>query len=250
MNRYAGTTLTPAWVLHRRPYSNTSLLVDFFTLNFGRTTCVARGVRKKGSRLAAIVQPFIPLVITVSGRGAVKTLGTCEPVDSYQALQGERLYSAYYLNELVLKALQATEPHAPLFAIYAEVLGELASGHEDTEVLLRKFELHLLAELGYGLQLDHDVKNGVPIQGNKRYRYDHAAGATEVTGGVQIQPSVPLISGECLLALKEFRLTEKRHLCEAKILMRYLINNLLGGYHFKSRDFFTNRTREKHDSNI
>ena len=237
--------LTPAWVLHSRPYSNTSLLVDFFTLNLGRVTCVAKGVRQKGSRLAGIVQPFIPLVISVSGRGAVKTLGKCESVDQFQALQAERLYSAYYLNELVLKALQVSEPHEPLFAIYADSIRELASGTGNTEVVLRKFELHLLSELGYGLQLDYDVISGQPIEASKQYRYEHGMGAMEVTGSDHFQYSLPVVSGECLLAIKDFRLSEKQHLAEAKKLMRYLINHLLGGYHFKSREFFTNRYQRK-----
>ena len=245
MSVYLRTGLTPAWVLHSRPYSNTSLLVDFFTLNLGRVTCVAKGVRQKGSRLGGIVQPFVPLFISVSGRGAVKTLGKCESVDQFQALQAERLYSAYYLNELVLKALQAAEPHEPLFAIYADSIRELASGTEDTEVILRKFELHLLSELGYGLQLDYDVINGQPIEAGKQYRYEHGTGAMEVTGSDYFQYSLPVVSGECLLAIKDFRLSEKQHLTEAKKLMRYLINHLLGGYHFKSREFFINRYQRK-----
>jgi len=237
--------LTPAWVLHSRPYSNTSLLVDFFTLNLGRITCVARGVRQKGSRLAGIVQPFIPLVISVSGRGSVKTLGKCESVEHYQVLQGERLYSAYYLNELVLKSLQSSEPHETLFAIYADTVRRFSSGSEDTEPLLRKFELHLLSELGYGLQLDYDVQSGEPIEAGRNYRYEHGVGASEITGSDHLQHSVPVVSGECLLALKDCRLSEKQHLAEAKKLMRYLINHLLGGYHFKSREFFTNRYQRK-----
>ncbi len=245
MSSYLQTGLTPAWVLHSRPYSNTSLLVDFFTLNLGRVTCVAKGVRKKGSRLVAILQPFIPLVISVSGRGSVKTLGKCESVDHFQALQAERLYSAYYLNELVLKALQASEPHESLFAIYADSIRGLASVTEDTELLLRKFELHLLSELGYGLQLDYDVISGEPIKASKQYRYEHGTGAMEITGNDHLQYSLPVVSGECLLAIKDFQLSENQHLAETKKLMRYLINHLLGGYHFKSREFFTNRYQRK-----
>ncbi|MGY8817310.1 MAG: recombination protein O N-terminal domain-containing protein, partial [Pseudomonadales bacterium] len=35
----------PAFVLHTRPYRETSLLVDFFTRNYGRFRAVARGAR-------------------------------------------------------------------------------------------------------------------------------------------------------------------------------------------------------------
>ena len=245
MSNYSRAQLTPAWVLHSRPYSNTSLLVDFFTLQSGRVTCVAKGVRKKASRLTGILQPFIPLVINFSGRGAVKTLGKCETVERYETLHGEPLFAAYYLNELVLKALPVSEPHENLFAIYANILGELVRNEGLTEPLLRTFEIHLLSELGYGLQLELDAADGEPIESEAKYRYEYGNGPVKVLNNGQLENSVPVVSGESLLAMKNFSFTEQQHRSEAKKLMRYLINCLLGGYHFKSRDFFSNRYQRK-----
>ncbi len=54
--------LQPAFVLHRRPYRNTSLLLEVFSRDHGRVGLVARGVRTPRSRLKGLLQPFMPLL--------------------------------------------------------------------------------------------------------------------------------------------------------------------------------------------
>ncbi|MEC9191360.1 MAG: recombination protein O N-terminal domain-containing protein, partial [Pseudomonadota bacterium] len=94
-------TLQPAYVLHRRPFQNTSLLVDLFTLDFGLIRAVAKGARREKSRFRALLQLFQPLLISASGKGEVKTLTSIESNMSAMRLQGERLFSGLYLNELL-----------------------------------------------------------------------------------------------------------------------------------------------------
>lgn len=63
----------PAYVIHRRPWRETSLLVDLFTLNHGRLSVVARGASGSKSALKAQLQPFQPLLLDWVGRGDLKT---------------------------------------------------------------------------------------------------------------------------------------------------------------------------------
>ncbi|TDJ31914.1 MAG: DNA repair protein RecO, partial [Gammaproteobacteria bacterium] len=44
-------SLEPGWVLHTRPYRETSMLVEAFTRGHGRIGLVARGARGAKSRL-------------------------------------------------------------------------------------------------------------------------------------------------------------------------------------------------------
>ena len=53
--------LQRGFVLHRRPYSETSLLVDLFTEETGRLTVIAKGARAKRSAWKSVLQPFTPL---------------------------------------------------------------------------------------------------------------------------------------------------------------------------------------------
>jgi len=55
-----GGELEAAFVLHRRPYRETSLILDFLTLNHGRLSAVARGAGRAGNRWQAELQPFNP----------------------------------------------------------------------------------------------------------------------------------------------------------------------------------------------
>lgn len=251
MSSQASATLIPAYILHRRPFKNSSLLIDLLTPAHGWLTCVAKGAKQsKASRSsgAAVLQPFNALLVSVSGRGEVKTLGRYEAVETPAMLSGDRLYSAYYINELLLKLLPRGEAHSTLFAAYAALLQALADNTNSIEVLLRHFEYQVLSELGYGLQLSHEARSGKPLEISRLYVFEPEMGPLAVEEQHQQVSGRPVISGDSLIALSKLQLNTPQHLAESKQLMRYLINHLLGGYHFKSRDFFQLTARNRNES--
>ena len=95
--------LQPAYVLFSQPFQNTSLMVDFFTIDYGRIRVIAKGARRRTSKYRALLQPFHPLLIAFSGRGEVKTLGYLESGFGAIVLKGERLFSGLYLNEILCR---------------------------------------------------------------------------------------------------------------------------------------------------
>ena len=231
--------LSPAYVLHRRSYSDSSFLVEFFTLQHGRVTCVAKGVKSGRSGKSSILQPFVPLMMNYSGRGEVKTLNQCEAAANAFQFLGNRLYTAYYINELLLKALPKHEAFETIFSNYSTLMTEIAASESSFEAALRLFEKHLLGMLGYGLLLDCDADNGLVIDSTRKYRYIFEKGPVEVLANSVNMDEFPIVSGETLHALALGQLENQIHLRESKFLMRYLIQQLLGGYTFKSRDFFS-----------
>ena len=154
--------LQPAYVLHSQPFQNTSLLVDFFTIDYGRVRAVAKGARREKSKYRSLLQSFHPLLVSFSGRGEVKTVGTVEAGLGAIVLQGERLYSGMYVNEVLCRLLHNHEEHKALYKNYQDTLIAL-QGDGNMEVILRKFELSLLAELGYAINLDEDYLSHQPI---------------------------------------------------------------------------------------
>jgi DNA repair protein RecO (recombination protein O) len=120
--------LQPAYVIHSRPYRDTSALLEVFTAEYGRISLVARGTRRqtrRGSK-AALLQPFSPLLLSFSGRMELKTLSAIEPVKGMSALRGERLFSGLYMNELLVRLLHRNDAHPELFAAYDYALKALA----------------------------------------------------------------------------------------------------------------------------
>ena len=69
---------TQAFVLHQRPYRETSFLLDVFTEDYGRLSLVARGMRQNKRRHNNPLQLFQPLWVNWFGRGDLLTLSKIE----------------------------------------------------------------------------------------------------------------------------------------------------------------------------
>jgi len=165
----------PAFLLHRRPYTESSVLIDLFSRHHGRMVLIAKGARKLKSRWRGSLLPFQSLIAAWSGRGEVKTVTGIEGVGPSCVLRGKALYCGYYMNELVLRLLHRFDPHEDVFDNYANALARLST-EEDQERVLRIFEKQLLRDLGYGMHLVRDADRGNPIDPGERYRYRPDAG--------------------------------------------------------------------------
>lgn len=148
--------MTPAWVLHRRPYGDNGCLLELLTLSMGRVSAVARGIRRKarGGAINGLAQPFTPLLVTLSGRGELHNLRQIEAAGAASTLLGQRLFSGLYVNELLLRLIPRFDPMPDLFAMYSQVIASLPRG--EVESVLRPFELQLLLDIGYNLEIDCD----------------------------------------------------------------------------------------------
>jgi DNA repair protein RecO (recombination protein O) len=215
----------PALILHARAYRETSLLLECLTRDHGRIGLVARGVRRERSRLPrGLLQPLQPLLLGWSGNGELVTLTTAEAAAAPLALHGERLYSAMYLNELVLRLSARADPHPDVFEAYLLCLQRLADGEPEAWTL-RRFERDLLAELGYALVLDHDCRTGAILDPDGDYAYVPEDGPTAWRGDA----NALRVSGAALLALARDEMPDSKQGGELRRLMRALLRHQLGG---------------------
>jgi DNA repair protein RecO (recombination protein O) len=235
----AGATrvlLDSAYLLHRRNYRETSLLLELFTLQHGRIGLIAKGARRGRTGMAPMLQPFRPLLASWAGRGELATLTHAEAGGADIRLQHTVLFCGFYLNELLVRLLPVHDPHPELFEVYRTALAGLAAG-TDLEATLRRFELALLESLGYGLQLTVDTQTGEAIQPDRLYLYRID------TGPVAADADNPAaLHGATLLALREGRCDTPEIRTESKRLMRYVLAHYLEGRPLKSRELFRNRT--------
>jgi DNA repair protein RecO (recombination protein O) len=91
----------PAFVLHRWPYQDTSLLVELFSPEYGRFRVIAKGAKRPRNAWRSILQPFVPLIVATRGRHELQTLISAEASAAAIPLSGSNLYSGFYLNELI-----------------------------------------------------------------------------------------------------------------------------------------------------
>ena len=263
----AEVRLEPSFVLHTSPYRDTSLVVDLFTLGRGRQALVARSARASRPAVRALYQPFRPVLVSWTGRGAMKTLIGIEESGRGHALEGEALACAYYCSELVLRLVGKDQPLPELFAHYSLALAELAGG-EDVERALRAFELQLLGAIGTLPDFAHAARGGRAVDPGARYRY-HVANAVAVPvrdetvhgrlkperRGLDDGPGVAdgdaawhadgvtpdegvEVSGATLVALAELDLSDPAVRAEARPLMKRVMAGQLGGRGLNSRALF------------
>ena len=191
--------LAEAWVLHSRPFRETSLIVEAFSRQFGRVGLVARGGRRPRSALTLAALPFRPLLLSWSGRGELATLTAAESAPGQAPLAppaGESLLAAMYLNELLLRLTRREDPHPELFGHYSQALGELCSGCALAPAL-RRFELQLLASLGFGLNLESDIE-GRALAPDSVYCYRLEQGAAVLPSGARSGEAMNFSGAELL----------------------------------------------------
>lgn len=219
----------PAFVLHSRPYRETSLLLELLTRDHGRLGVVARGVRGERARLRrALLEPFESVVVGLMRRGELATLTAIERTAASTPLAGQAVLAGLYLNELVVRLTARDDPLPVLYEAYARTVGRLSAG-EPTAWTLRRFERDLLQAIGYALPLQHEVGNGEALDPAGHYRYGLGEGLWPCA------PSDPeALRGRDLLALAADRMPDAEAAPALRKLMRQVIRFHLGGAELRS----------------
>lgn len=215
-------SLQLAWVLHRRPYQDTGLLLELFTSQHGRVGTIVRGGRKN-----QLLQPFQPLFVELTGQGDLLRLQQCEVANPPVLLVKQQLYCGIYLNELLMRLLYRHDRQPALLAAYADALQALSENRKALDIILRRFELHLLAELGYAVDFSHDSA-GDPIIKTARYSWRGEQGWCITSNGWL---------GSHLLALATEQWTPEARRA-ARDIMRTILAPHLGQKPLRSRELF------------
>jgi DNA repair protein RecO (recombination protein O) len=181
----------PAYVLHRYDWSESSLILEVFTRQYGRVALVAKGAKRPSSSFRPVLLPLQMLHVAYGGDAEIRTLKSAEWQGGHVMPTGDALLSGYYLNELLLTLLARDDPHPGLFDVYANVVCVLASEHgEALQAALRTFELLLLREIGLLPQLDVQTMTLGKLDAQDRYclvpegglRLAHADDRTSLSG--------------------------------------------------------------------
>lgn len=217
------------YILHRRPYRETSVIIDAFTYQWGRLSILAKGAKRRSSHWSMCLQPFILLQGQWQGRSELQTLTDVTIVQQHH-LQGRTMLMGFYVNELMLRLLQKHAPCPDIFQIYHRLWS-----HPIDEVGLRYFEKDLLDTLGYGFSCCYEAYTGDPINAEQCYYFHSHKGFVypvyHKTEGVYID-------GSAIQALHQRCLTQKTHKRQCKHVLRQALAPLLGSRPLQSRSLF------------
>ena len=192
----------PAFILHVRPWRESSFLVEALSAEYGRMGLLARGMRgPKQHVMRAALQPLQYVRLDAVQRGELAQLRSAEALDAAPMLDGEATLAAFYINELVLRLAPRSDPQPDLFDTYGRVRERLRA-REPLAWTLRRFEADLLDALGFGLGFDVDG-DGAPIDPAARYRLDPEHGPRRLLSDRGQGERSNAATGSALLALSQ-----------------------------------------------
>ncbi|MBA2237670.1 MAG: DNA repair protein RecO [Lysobacter sp.] len=226
-------TAEPAFVLHTRPWRETSLLVEVLSLDNGRLGLIARGVRgPKRQVLRAALQPLQLIRFDAVQQGELARLTAAEALDAAPRLQGRAMLAGFYINELCLRLTPRGDAQPDLFDAYAATRERLRA-MEPLAWTLRRFERDLLDALGSGFQW-HCDGDGEPIDATAHYRVDPEHGPRRVHGDAGFGQRSGAAAGRALLDLAADRLPASEDLPGLRRVLRGVLSHHLGTRGLKS----------------
>jgi DNA repair protein RecO (recombination protein O) len=225
--------LAPGYILHHRPYRDTSRILEVLVREHGRLTLFARGVRGPKPRFAGVLQPFDLLLLSFQvGREAGQLTGV-ESAESAPPFPASSFMPGFYLNELLLKLTTRHDPMVEVFDAYRWALAGLRAGGgggRQVEAVLRIFEKRLLEAVGYGMDLTSEARTGKAIEVTGFYRFQASQGLIPARDG-----DTEAVAGSSILALAREELGEGRALEDARRVLKAALAERLEGKELTTR---------------
>jgi len=232
----------PAYLMHQRPFSESSQIVNLLSRHFGRVDVIAKGSKRPKSKFKSFLQPFLPILVSWSGRSQLKTLRSIDlNIKQKTTLPNKQLMSAFYLNELILSLLTTNDPYPELFDCYALTIDKL-SDVDSSEAVLRIFEINLLSQIGYAINFQTEAMSSNEIEAEQVYRF------VVEEGFIRSNTTTPLhslIKGSIIKAIEKGDYSTSQILKAAKRITRESIKYHLSGKELNTKKVF----RSIHKSN-
>ncbi|MGK0271906.1 MAG: DNA repair protein RecO (recombination protein O) [Cocleimonas sp.] len=218
-----------AYILNRRPFRDSSLLLDIFSEDYGRICCIARPAKKRGKVVKGHTEPFRYLHLQWLGKGDVQTLTEADERGRHNIPSSE-LMLGLYINELIMLFTQQHEPHPELFNAYKYTLHKVGDSYVNKQILMR-FELFLLQSLDYSMSVNISPYELNNLIDSKAYFYFSKEDGLLLdeennVGTHRYQTAKILISADLLLALQDIQNMQESHWKELRVFLDKVFNAL------------------------
>lgn len=141
---------TFGYIIHQRDYKNNSLIIEFFSQDYGLLHIIAKGI-KNNKLLKSQIQYFSLLKIQYYGKSNLKTLTSIDVIKYQQFDDIIDRTAGLYLNELLHYSLVEFEKAESIYQSYEDSLSEI--GRSKLTPILRSFEKELLKYNGFELNV-------------------------------------------------------------------------------------------------
>jgi DNA repair protein RecO (recombination protein O) len=149
---------TKAIVIKRRDFRETSLIVTFFSQDFGKIKCLFKGIRANPKKFASALNLFSynEIIFYKSRHSELHLASQCDLVKDFERIRADLRHSSLltYIMELVDAIMPLEDKNVEVFKLLLNCLESADSGAFDAEKLVYLFQIKLLILSGFRPHLD------------------------------------------------------------------------------------------------
>lgn len=215
-----------AFILHKRPYKDSSELIKLFTANHGVIDVLGKGSRRPKSKIKGQLQSFIPTQVVFSGRGSLKNLISAEQTGVLTATKYANHVSMLYCNELLVLLNLDVELASLLYENYLQAINQLQKV-TSVSLTLRRLEWRICQVVGYELTLPHEA-------------LDSSYLCFDPQLGLVVDDQLKLCQYRVIEKFIENKSLTNTELLQLNRLMKCVVNHIVNGKPIKSRSLLMN----------
>ncbi len=241
---------TEGIILRRRDFGESDRILVLFTRKLGRVSGIAKGARNPSSKISGHIELFMRSSFLISRGRNLQLITQAEIIEPYDGLRKDLrgIGMGSYLVELVDAFTYEEGSNLPLYDLLVVTLEALERG-EESSIVIRYYELHLLDLVGFRPELFICVECGKKITEQDQFISGELGGVVcpDCAAGAPSAGIRP-ISARVLKYLRHFQRSDLQSLLPLKIsedieqglakTISYYLTHTLEG-HLNSPDFIS-----------
>ena len=196
-----------ALVLRVVDFSETSCVVTLFTRDFGKIRALAKGARRPKSSFESALDllAICRIVFLHKSSDALDLLTEAKLERRFRAAQRDlaRLYSAYYVAELLREMTDEGDPHPLLFDVARRTIEDL-DGVGPVAANVLRFEILALQILGHMPSFEGCASCGKSLQPARRLAFGQLAGGLLCSQCRAGKRQVVSVTADAIQVLRQF----------------------------------------------
>lgn len=161
-----------AIVLRKRDFRETSIIVDFYTRDFGKISGILKGIRSEPTKFASTLEPFShnEIIFYMKRSSSLHLVSQCDSRDNFDAVRQDitRSGMASFMMELVGAIMQPEDRNEEILDLSLACLQELKAIYNPHKIMTI-FKIKMLALSGFKPHFDSCVSCGDRILGQARF---------------------------------------------------------------------------------
>ena len=159
-------------VLNKRDLRETSILVDFYTREFGKVSGILKGIRTEPEKFASNLELFSlnEIIFYRKTHSSLHLVSQADKIDNFTGIRQnvERISTASFMMELINSVMQAEDANADVFNLALASLKELETNY-NPEKIATIFKIKMLNLSGFKPHFDSCVSCLDKIMGQSKF---------------------------------------------------------------------------------